>query len=76
MKRPGGTQWWRDRVVVRDYRIQQHVRFSRVRVLDPDDRRIHTGTSYAAAHILERSAIARVHTPSHVFARGMLLPCC
>ncbi len=57
----GGTQFWRDRLVVDDHRIQQHVRFGRVRVLDPYDRRLHTGTTYSAALAAFTKAVGTSH---------------
>lgn len=62
MKRPktlGGTQFWRDRVVIDDHRLPQHVRFGRVRVLDAEDRRIHTGVMFTAAHAAFTKAVGK-----------------
>lgn len=62
MKRPktlGGTQFWSDRVVVDDHRLQEHVRFGRARVLDGADRRLHTGRSIDDARRAFDKAVAR-----------------
>jgi pimeloyl-ACP methyl ester carboxylesterase len=55
----GGTQFWADRVVVDDHRLQEHVRFGRARVLDGADRRLHTGRSLDDARRAFDDAVAR-----------------
>ncbi len=59
IKTLGGKQYWTDRLVVSGYRVQEHVRFGRVRVLGPDDRRLHTGTSRQEARAVFEAEVPR-----------------
>ncbi len=54
-----GSQFWADRVVVDDWRVQLHVRQGRARVLDAKNKKVFTGTAYQEAF----DALTDAHRP-------------